>query len=258
MIGILAGWGNTLRPIFLIYLIITLIFILFFIKNSKILNRFIYIGLILVFYFLTSTSLNIYMEHKIGREISSLPGYSMYVGLNQKSDGLFDGDDWDTLMKYYTDESLSASEVQSNMFDEYVNRIKHEDINYFKLFLIQKHRSMWMGDDVCINALPVHEFFGITDIGGYSIFIFLRSICNMYYLTLIVLVLFGLTKFKNNKITTAIILYIIGLWFAHMLFSEVSLRYHYSAVAMLVLLSAYYISCSLENKKIKNKKEVTK
>lgn len=253
LIGVLCGWGNTLRPIFLIFIIISFIYFMFLIKNCKIIKRFVLFGIILLCYFVTITSLNHYTEYKIGREISNFPGYTIYVGLNTKSDGLFDADDWDVLMKYYTDNSLSASEVQNKMLEEAINRVKTEDINYLKLFLIQKQRSMWMGDDVCINALPIHKFYGMTDIGNYSIFVLMRKICNMYYLTLIVLCLFGLTKYHNNKYTTIFILYIIGLWLAHMLFSEVSLRYHYSAIAILVILSSYYISCILNKKNLKEK-----
>jgi len=258
LIGVLCGWGNTLRPIFLIFLIICFICFIFLLKECKIIKRLGCFLLIVLCYFGTNMALNAYTEYKIGREISNFPGHTIYVGLNTKSDGLFDSDDWATLMKYYNDEDLSASEVHEKMFGETIKRIKTEKINYFKLFFIQKHRSMWMGDDVSISALPVHKFYGITDIGNYSIFVLLRTICNMYYLTLIILSFFGLLKYRNNKYTIIPILYVIGLWVAHMLFSEVALRYHYSAVAMLVLLSAYYISSVTSNKSKKKivKKEV--
>lgn len=248
LIGILCGWGNTIRPVFIIFMIALFIYIVFYLIEDRFIKRICQFLIIFVFYIGTSGILNQYMEYKIGAEISSFPGYSMYVGFNEKSDGLFDSDAYALMKKYSKNQELSASEVHEKMFDDLLNKLKTENINYSKLFLIQKHRSMWMSDDVCLRAIPNPVFYGKTEIGGYSIYVLLQKLCNTYYFALIIFSLLGIKYLKKNKYLIIPVLYVIGLWLAHSLFLEVAIRYHYSGVAMLVILSSYFVRSKLGGK----------
>lgn len=248
LIGILCGWGNTIRPVFIILIIALFIYSIFYLMDDKFIKRIGQFLIIFIFYIGTSSVLNQYMEYKIGDEISSFPGYSMYVGFTEKSDGLFDADAYALMKKYSKNNDLSASDVHEEMFDDLLERLKTEDINYPKLFLIQKHRSMWMSDDVCLRALPNPVFYGKTEIGNYSIYVLLQKLCNIYYFSLIIFSLLGIRYLKKNKYLIIPVLYTIGLWLAHSLFLEVAIRYHYSAVAMLVILSSYFVRCKLGGK----------
>ncbi|MEC4630717.1 hypothetical protein VSS86_23605, partial [Bacillus safensis] len=58
------------------------------IGNKKILlNKVVYVGVIVIGYVIFSSAINQYITLRLGEEIASAPGYNIYVGFNQAESG---------------------------------------------------------------------------------------------------------------------------------------------------------------------------
>ncbi len=236
LIGVLSGLllrtVNACRPIAVIFIIALFIWIFILrtshLKEKSFRNKWIpFIGVLCAVYFLTGPLLNMYMTARLGEQPASVPGYNIYVGFNPRSAGVWNKEDSELLYYYSDQEGATAQWAQEQMFDEAIERIFTEDIDFTRLFK-RKIKTFLGADDACVMYLNAY----IEDPKSLSI------ICNaFYYMLLLQCVVGSIGIFSKRRKSTVsiIILYVLGLIIAQMIV-EVAGRYHYSIIPFLILL----------------------
>ena len=171
-----------------------------------------------------------HVEETLGMEPAAVPVYNIYVGFNEETLGQWSAEDMDLLFSYLSGEGLTTSEAQSRMLPHLRDRIA-AGIDYPRLF-----------------AAKLTAFLGNDELGGYtyrftrpeSFFKPCMVLCNVFYYGVFLAAmagLFGLLRSRRLGAWQLAALYILGLTLAHMLV-EVSNRYHYSLIPLLILFAA--------------------
>ena len=185
----------------------------------------------LALYFPLGSLWNSYVAETVGEEPAGVPGYSLYVGFNPESKGLYSTED-SLLLDSFCVSERSAVGAQARMLDALRERLSSGDIDFLKLF-----------SSKLTNFLSYDEggaYYISDDISplGYSV---LAVGSNTYYYALLLLTLLGTAQAYKRADSSCIVLvplYVLGLTMAHMLV-EVSGRYHYSIIPMLIIMAAY-------------------
>ncbi|MEA5151207.1 MAG: hypothetical protein VB039_01205 [Oscillospiraceae bacterium] len=175
-----------------------------------------------------------YAERVLGEKPAGIPGYSIYVGFDTDSWGSYSPADMDALVSYRYGPGGSAEYAQKQMLDDAKEHIASGEINIPKLF-----------------AIKLQTFLGNDEGGAYYSTASLTpaeySLCalasNVFYYALVLLAALGTAReWKRGGRSSLLLtpLYVIGLTLAQMLV-EVSGRYHYSIIPMLVIAAA--LSC---------------
>ena len=173
-----------------------------------------------------------YAENVLGEAPASTPGYSIYVGFNTESSGTYFEEDMELLRHYREDVFGNAKEAQAQMLEEAKARIASGEIN-FPLFFAKKLRILLGNDEAGVNS----SRFSLSE-NQYTA---CAIASNVYYYGLILLSLAGaLDMWQKRTDSCALIapMFVLGLTLAHMLV-EVSERYHYSMISMLVIIAAF-------------------
>lgn len=239
-------WGiNTVRPIGPILVIALLIWLLLLRgKDMRSLRLWKLWGLILLLmlgsFQLCSKGWERHLERVLGQEVAGLPIYNLYVGFNMDTLGQWSAEDMDLLFEYRRQEGGSAPEAQKAMLPHVLERIGEDDMDFTELF-----------------KSKLFVFLGNDELGGYT-YRFTRSpnfvklcmaLCNCYYYMVCFLALLGLGKMMKGGYLSSLDLlplYALGLTLAHMLI-EVSSRYHYSLIPILVIFAA--LGCAKTDRK---------
>jgi hypothetical protein len=174
-------------------------------------------------------------------ETSSIPAYNIYVGLNPDSLGSFSEEDMDLLMSYrYDEENGSAVYAQEQMLEEAKNRLTSGEINFPKLFATKLAKLM--GND------EGGAFYAQDELSSLQ-FKLSTAVSNVFYYFIVLLCITGaIMLFKKPRYSSLYIapLYSIGLILAHLIV-EVSGRYKYSVIPMLIILASYSMYASKFN-----------
>lgn len=164
---------------------------------------------------------------------SPLPAYNIYVGLNPDSLGSYSEEDMELLMKYrYDPENGSAVYAQEQMLMEAKKRLTSGEINFPKLFAVKLGKLI--GNDEG-GAFYAKEALSPGQ------FRFWALAGNVYYYFLVILCLLGaaaLLRHPPRATVCMVPLYSIGLILAHLII-EVSGRYKYSLIPMLILIAGF-------------------
>lgn len=234
-LGLLLCWINTVRPIAAILIIAMLIWLLFLggleIKNRRRCAAWLLLTLtMLVSYRVCAQAWDRHVESLLSLEPASVPIYNIYVGFNEETQGQWSAEDMDLLFSYLQQPGTSASQAQSMMLPHLRERIA-SGIDFGRLFMSK-----------------LFVFLGNDELGGYTyrftrpeLFVKLCMVIdNAAYYGVLFAALGGivyLMKERERSVFGLMPLYIIGLTLAHMLV-EVSSRYHYSIVPMIIILAA--------------------
>lgn len=164
---------------------------------------------------------------------SSIPAYNIYVGLNPKSMGSYSEEDMELLLDYrYDPEKGSAVYAQEQMLVEAKERLTSGEINFPKLFAVKLGKLM--GNDEG-GAFYAKEALSTGQFRFWSL------ASNVYYYFLVILCLLGATALCRHPPRATVYmapLYSIGLILAHLII-EVSGRYKYSLIPMLILVACF-------------------
>lgn len=164
---------------------------------------------------------------------SSLPAYNIYVGLNMDSLGSYSEEDMDLLWDYrYNPEKGSAVYAQEQMLEEAKKRLTSGEINFPRLFAAKLAKLL--GND------EGGAFYAQSELSAGQ-FRFWSLLSNVYYYLLVFLSLLGAgALFRHSPRSTVYMapLYSIGLILAHLII-EVSGRYKYSLIPMLILIACF-------------------
>ena len=164
---------------------------------------------------------------------SPIPAYNIYVGLNPDSLGSYAEEDMELLWDYrYDPENGSAVYAQEQMLEEAKKRLTSGEINFPKLFAAKLAKLV--GND------EGGAFYAKDQLSAGQ-FRFWTLASNVYYYLLVMLCLLGAAAlFRCPPRATVYMapLYSIGLILAHLII-EVSGRYKYSLIPMLILLACF-------------------
>ena len=240
--GVLLRAVNAARPIAPVFLIATIIWILLLrgkdLRERRSWLRWgLFFLLMLAVYLPLGTLWNAYLTRRLGEEPPLIPGYNMCVGFNTKTGGAYSEDDMEQLF-IYRHETGSARQAQEIMRQKAMERIRSGQINFPRHF-----------------ATKLRIFLGCDEGGAYYTSFYLKDfnylltslLSNVFYYLVVMMALlcaWKLGRLKEHRLILIVPLYVIGLTLAQMLV-EVSGRYHYSIVPMLIILAA----CSRGNNK---------
>lgn len=228
---------NVVRPVAMILLTAFFIWLLL-LRGSELKNIKIWV-LMLVFtagmltsYSFCSNKWDRWELLKVFEETSDIPGYNIYVGLNPESEGSFSEADMDLLLNYrYDQEHGSAIYAQEKMLEEAQARLNSGEINFPRLFAVKLGKLI--GND------EGGAFYAKEEL-SHAQYLVCATISNIYYYVLVILSVFGAIVLYKKPAYTSVympVLYSIGLILAHLII-EVSGRYKYSIIPMLIILAA--------------------
>lgn len=232
--GILLTGVNMTRPLGIILLLTMLLWLAFlktpdFLEKPKRRTWLVFSSFTLAAYLLGGAAGDLAFERLIREEPTSTPGYSVCVGFNFESGGLWNMDDSELLNYFVAVPDQDAQWAQEQMLDVALVRIRSEEMNLPRFF-VKKIRNFLSDDAAAVYYLSAS---GETSA-------ILGFICNAFYYALLLLAIAGaLIMLKNGDISPVItaIIYFIGLTMGHML-TEVAGRYHYSLIPVLILTGA--------------------
>lgn len=190
-----------------------------------------FFGLLLAVYLSLGPVGRSYLTGILGHEPASVPGYNIYVGFNPDTDGSYSEADMVTFGDVlHGPAEDDVNQAQRQMLALAGERMKTVDL---PRLLLGKLR-IFLGAD---ESAAYHSAQALPDA--------LRRLCilacNIGYYLLVLLSLLGLRQLWRRRVhSTALLvpLYGIGLTLAQLL-AEVSDRYHYSILPMLVILAAF-------------------
>lgn len=185
--------------------------------------------LMAVVYSFTGPLWQAYMTARLGEEPSSTPGYSILVGFNAASDGMWNQEDSERLYAYNGRPGITAEEVQHALLEDAKGRIADER-QMIPGLMVRKLRTFLGSDHACI---------------GYSKAVLRHTaqfsrLCNGFYYAILCFAVLGVGRLWKSGANSAILLaplYILGLTLAQLLV-EVAGRYHYSLIPVFIILAA--------------------
>ncbi len=237
--GLLAGGilalVNTARPIGVIpilALVIWLVFLRIWEGNRERVRTWVLLALTLIIcYQVCGMGWKRWEREVLEEEPAGVPGYSMCVGFNLESRGNYSQDDMDQLTAFRYYQGGSAVSAQEAMLQIAKERIAQEK-SQIPLLMVYKLKSLLGNDEG--GAYYAMEELGRT---GY---LFASLFSNIFYYFVCCLAVTGLIRLLRGREDSALlvpVLYYIGLVLAQLLV-EVSGRYHYSLIPVLVCLAA--------------------
>ena len=182
-----------------------------------------------VVFFLSGKLVHVYNDARLGEMSARSVGYSLYVGMNEKSMGKWNRADSDLLFEIVMQHpEWSAEDVQQEMMQKTWVRMQQRETSWLQFFLNKLH-VLWGSDAMGYYYSKVKEHV-----------ILYPALSNGYFYMVIVYSMIGLVaalRLDHAQVAVLIALYVLGLSAAHMLV-EVAVRYHYSALALMIPLAA--------------------
>ena len=230
--GLILRLVNTARPVAVIPIIALVIWILLLNGFKK---KFIpFFVLLLLVYIPTGTLWNNFMAKNLWEEpATGVPGYNVYVGLDSEHGGTHNEEDIDRLFDYYYGKHLSAPDAQQQMLDDAIEMVKSGKTDFASL-IPNKFKSLLGNDE--------GGAFYASDALSNGVYSLLCIISNIWYYFIILSAIagaFNTVKRGEMNVLQLAPLYTIGLILAQMLV-EVSGRYHYSIIPMLIITASAY------------------
>ena len=170
-----------------------------------------------------------HVEALVGEKPAPIPGYNIYVGFNQRTGGTYAEEDMGLLGDYRWEEGGSAADAQWKMLEAAKARVFSGELDFPRLF-----------------ADKLRHFIGSDEGAAYTVF-FLgnaryrlwAALCNTGFYLAALLANVGAWRLLKRRETGGVLLlclFGLGLILAQMLV-EVSSRYHYSLVPVLLMLA---------------------
>ena len=233
--GIMLGLVNAARPIGIIPIISFFIWLLFLSDLKTVLARkktvLIFSCLLLFAYIVTGRIWNSYAAEKLEQTPPSVPGYSIYVGFNPKTQGTYADEDMDLLQsRYFGEYDRNAEAAQKSMLESAKIRIM-ENRNSIPSMMIHKLGTL-LGHD---EGGAFYSKESLSD-RNYSLWCI---VSNVWYYLVCMLAIAGCVKmWKNPPGSSSMIiqLCLIGIVLAQLLV-EVAARYHYCLIPMVLLMA---------------------
>ncbi|MDD6050133.1 MAG: hypothetical protein PUC00_02500 [Clostridiales bacterium] len=187
---------------------------------------------------INSTIRDIIMEKPASGLMAS--GYNMMVGLNAEHKGIWNQEDAEFFAAAY-EQTGSASQAHEAAMQRAIQRIQSEPENVMNL-MVYKFRDLWQTDDFGIdwNLLWAGQQGTLTQELSAALET-VRTYSRPVYMAVLVLSMLGaLEAWRRRRAPMPLqmlaILYFLASALSHMLL-ETQVRYHYSIIPILILLS---------------------
>ena len=236
--GLVLALVNAARPIGIIPVIAFLLWLLFLSDWESLRNRkkalILFSCLLLPAYFATGSVWKSYAAAQLEQTPPSVPGYSIYVGFNPKTQGSYADEDMELFQsRYFGEYNRNAEAAQQSMLESAKERIA-ENKSSIPSLMIHKLGTLLGHDEggayYSKESMPV---------GQYS---FWCVVSNVWYYLVCLLAAGGcLLLWKTDRKDSLMLvpLCIIGIILAQLLV-EVAARYHYCLIPMLILLATSF------------------
>lgn len=178
-----------------------------------------------------------HVEKLLGEEPAFSYGHNVCVGLNTDEEGSYGSysvADMERFQGYYFGEGMTAPQAQAKMLEVAKERFASGNIDFFKLYT-NKLRTLLGNDEAGVYYLS-SVLSGLE----YSA---LAVLSNVFYYLVVAFALLGAYRlWREMHSSPALIppLFVLGLSLAHMLV-DVSGRYHYAIIPMLIMLAAFAV-----------------
>ena len=188
---------------------------------------------LLALYLLTAPLWTSYATRVLEERPASVPGYSLYVGLNPETQGSYSDEDMALLSHYrYEIPESSAEEAQREMLREARGRLESGTVRFGALFAA-KLRT-FLGND----EGGVYYSRGALEGRAYAL---LALYCNVWYYALSLFALRGAAGMIRERVRGSALLVplcVIGVTLAQLL-AEVASRYHYCLIPLRRITAAF-------------------
>ena len=229
--GALLWTMNAARPLGAVMLIALLLWMLFLRGTGKGLGRWLAVlALLFAVYVPLGQIWNAHIEQLVGEAPAPIPGYNIYVGFNQETGGTYSEDDMGLLGDYRWEEGGSAVSAQWKMLQAAKERIASGNLDFPRLFA-DKMRNFSGSDQGA--AFSMGPAFNTRQYQVAAV------LSNVFYYAVVLLANLGawrLWRRGEHGVALCLPLFGLGLFLAQMLV-EVSLRYHYALLPILIALA---------------------
>ncbi|MDW7671513.1 MAG: glycosyltransferase family 39 protein [Bacillota bacterium] len=189
-------------------------------------------------FFLVLSVLNAFYEPQVLVPLGKTgAGFNLYVGTNKESRGMWNPEDWAIIGEYEYD----FDRIHEEAWNRGIERIQ-EDYRDFLLLAERKFAIQWSVSDYGFywGMLELDRVTAVS-LWAEANRTELQVASQVYYLSLLWLVLLGLWKTRKNRLAsfnTLIAILFFGFIAMHTLI-EVQSRYHHSLVPLFMLSAAY-------------------
>lgn len=255
--GIFLALTDFVRPIAIILLIaFAIFFIVFIIKKKskeKIVIKISAFLLLAAVYFTCGIGLNAFTEKAIGQPtVAGGYGWSLMVGTNAKSFGLWNEADSDFYNQLNGVQKLEPQQMQDIFLENAISRIKENGLQGNIKLLFQKHKWNWNTDHESVQYIKsALNGGGIGNRAFLKLYDFIYYFNTAFYLAIVLLVLFSFAyriRYGTHKNLAVLMIAFCGIYCLHMLV-EVAGRYHFTAVLLFCIFAAIGISKTKGNER---------
>lgn len=242
--GVLCSVLNSIRPLALIVIVASIIFLFLQKKvpgifKSTLLSKITISMLILTTYIFTSHLLGSYISKSINKDIAKYPfGFNIFVGLNHSSKGAWNENDANILNKLTENTDFNAQEVHNKLIELSIYRFKNMTIGTCFDLALKKFKILWKTDDDSIYYIKAgYTKASKIDINKYQELFLLIS--NIYYYIMLLLCLLGISiRTNKSDLNIIILLFLIisGIVCLHTVV-EASGRYHFPAICLFSIIA---------------------
>ena len=230
--GVLLRGINTARPIGIIPIIALVIWKLLLDDTKKDRKKTARWGVffltMLISYWCLGTVWNRYTAEILGQPPASVPGYSIYVGLNPETKGTYSDEDMELLTERYRDSDYDADAAQRSMLETAKERFHSLGASVPKLIL---HK---LGTLLGYDEGGAYYSKESLSPRSYAI---LCVLSNVWYYCIVLLALLGsLRVIEIRRSALLLPLFAIGLILAQVIV-EVAARYHYALVPVFLVMA---------------------
>ena len=236
--GLTLAMINAARPIGVIPILAYLLWLLFLSDRKSIQDRkktvFLFTLIVLAAYFSAGSLWKSYAAARLEQAPPSVPGYSIYVGFNPKTQGSYADEDMELLQsRYFGEYDRNAEATQQSMLRSAKGRIS-DNKNNIPSLMIHKLGTLLGHDEG--GAYYSKESMSP---GQYTLWCVISNV--WYYLICLMAAAGCVRLWKTDRCDSMMMipLCIIGIILAQLMV-EVAARYHYCLIPMLILLAASF------------------
>lgn len=255
VLGLFCALLNALRPIGLIILASSALYLTFMYFSSSDRNRRKLLSAVLSI--LIMFSVNAFFQKEISSEISkmikqevaSFPvGFNVFIGTNADSLGMNSGkiEKAKEIFSYGSKNKLSAQEIHDMFLQEGIKNVKKQGLSNIKLFFI-KNAIMWLSDDTSLSSIySMADKEKSVKINDLATIVIIYLLTDLYYLIILLLFAWAIYKKIRKKdfrelcelsFLISLILLSAGLY----CIIEVQSRYHYPLLPMFAIIAVNQI-----------------
>lgn len=228
--GLFLGIANTFRPIMMVAIIALLIYLIYTFLNKKDMKKTIIgFGLVCICYILVNNIFIYIVEKKLDTQTAFKPGFSILVGSNYDSHGMWNESDSEIFANLLeTRDGITSHDIAMHLgIDRYKNNGTKSLILFaYKAAILGRNVNNYVYGDTINSFKEINDF--IKQFGKYYLSMF-------YWLILIINMLIAI-KILNCEIDKIKILNILALGFySSLLFVEVSPRYFLPVIVPMIM-----------------------